>query len=386
MLSKIKGFRVFAASLIVFSTLLFQGISKAEEPVKADSAAQTAVDSAAVAAPVAAPQEEKAKEEKLNAGELILEHISDAHEWHIAGHLALPLPIIIYDPAKGLSVFSSSHLEEGDHDGYRLEHNHILAVAADGSVDEAASAKLIDLSITKNAAALLVSVALILIIFLSVAGKYKARAGMAPKGLQSAIEPVILFVRDDIAKASIGAKYERYMPFLLTVFFFILINNLMGLIPVLPGGANVTGNIAVTMILALFTFLVTLFSANKNYWRHVFAMPGVPPWVLIILTPIELLGVFLRPFVLMVRLFANVTGGHIIILSFISLIFIFGELSPGLGLGASPLSVFFAIFMSCLELLVAFLQAYVFTLLSAIYIGSAIEEHHHEAHADGHHH
>jgi F-type H+-transporting ATPase subunit a len=160
----------------------------------------------------------------------------------------------------------------------------------------------------------------------------------------------------------------------------------MGLIPFLPGGANLTGNIAVTMVLALFTFVITSYSATGSYWRHVIAMPGVPPWVLLILTPIEILGVFLRPFVLMVRLFANITGGHIIILSFISLIFIFGEMSTGLGLGASPVSLFFAIFMSCLELLVAFLQAYVFTLLSAIYFGSAVEEHHHEEHAEGAHH
>jgi len=150
------------------------------------------------------------------------------------------------------------------------------------------------------------------------------------------------------------------------------------LIPIIPGGANVTGNIAVTMTLAVLTFIITCFSANRNYWQHIFAMPGVPVGVLVLLTPIELLGVFLRPFVLMIRLFANITAGHIIALSFFSLIFIFGEMSTGLGLGVSVFSVAFVIFMSLLELLVAFLQAFVFTLLSAIYFGAAVEEHHHD--------
>jgi F-type H+-transporting ATPase subunit a len=205
--------------------------------------------------------------------------------------------------------------------------------------------------------------------------------------MQSLLEPLIIFVRDDIAKASIGPKYQKYLPYLLTVFFFIWINNLLGLIPILPGGANVTGNLAVTGTLAIITFLITTFSANKHYWRHVFAMPGVPMAVLIILTPIEILGLFLRPFVLMIRLFANITAGHIIALSFFSLIFIFGEMSPGVGFGVSIVSVAFVIFMTLLELLVAFLQAYVFTLLSAIYFGAALEEHdnHHEHESDANH-
>ena len=233
-----------------------------------------------------------------------------------------------------------------------------------------------DLSITKNVASLLFSVILMIWIFLSVAKAYTRREGLAPKGMQSLIEPLIVFVRDDIAKGSIGPNYVKYMPYLLTVFFFIWINNLLGLIPILPGGANVTGNLAVTGTLAIITFLITSFSANRHYWQHIFAMPGVPKWVLIILTPIEILGVFLRPFVLMIRLFANITAGHIIALSFFSLIFIFGELNAGAGYGVSVVSVAFVIFMSLLELLVAFLQAYVFTLLSAIYFGSAMEEHH----------
>ena len=234
---------------------------------------------------------------------------------------------------------------------------------------------------------LLVSAFLLLWIFLSVAKSYKNRVGMAPKGLQSFIEPLIIFVRDDVAKTSIGPKYEKFMPYLLTVFFFIFVNNLMGLIPIFPGGANLTGNIAICAVLACFTLIIIFANSNAHYWRHIFAMPGVPAWVLIILTPIELLGVVLRPFVLMIRLFANITAGHIIALAFFSLIFIFGEMSTGAGLGVAVLSVAFTVFMGFMELLVAFLQAYVFTLLSAMYFGAAIEEGHHahdEHHAHDH--
>jgi F-type H+-transporting ATPase subunit a len=241
--------------------------------------------------------------------------------------------------------------------------------------------KFYDLSITKNVASLFVCIALMLLVFISVARTYGKNKNAAPKGLQSWVEPIIVFVRDEVAKSSIGEKnYRKYMPFLLTVFFFILFSNLLGLIPIMPGGANVTGNIAVTMTLALITFIITSFSAKSNYWRHVFAMPGVPVWVLFLLTPIEILGVFLRPFVLMIRLFANILAGHIIALSFFSLIFIFGEMNQWIGLGVSVVSLLFTIFMTLLELLVAFLQAYVFTLLSAIYFGAAVEEHHEHEH------
>jgi len=201
--------------------------------------------------------------------------------------------------------------------------------------------------------------------------------------LQSFVEPLIIFVRDDVAKTSIGPKYEKFMPYLLTVFFFIFINNLLGLVPIFPGGANLTGNIAICAVLASFTLIIIFANSNAHYWRHIFAMPGVPVWVLIILTPIELLGVVLRPFVLMIRLFANVTAGHIIALAFFSLIFIFGQMSVGAGFGVAVLSVAFTVFMGFLELLVAFLQAYVFTLLSAMYFGAAIEESHH-AHDENH--
>jgi F-type H+-transporting ATPase subunit a len=182
-----------------------------------------------------------------------------------------------------------------------------------------------------------------------------------------------LFVRDDIAISNLGEhRYEKFMPYLLTVFFFILINNLMGLIPFPPPfGANVTGNIAVTLTLALFTFFITQINGSKTYWKHIYATPGVPVWLLPIMFPVELIGMFTKPFALMVRLFANITAGHIIVLSLVSLIFIFKSLA------VAPVSILFVIFMDCLELLVAFLQAYVFTLLSALFIGLAVKEEHH---------
>ncbi len=331
-----------------------------------------------------ANSENSGKPKKFDAGETITEHIIDAHEWHIVtlGNkvVALPLPIIIYNPNSGLDFFMSSKFdEEAVYNNYKLIDGKIKVVAEDGkTIDEAKSSSIIDFSITKNVLAIFVSVAIMLFIFISVANTYKKAPGATPKGLQSFIEPIIIFVRDDVAKASIGKKYERFMPYLLTVFFFIWINNLLGLIPILPGGANVTGNIAVTLTLAVLTFIIILFSGNKHYWRHILAMPGVPAWVLFLLTPIEILGVFLRPFVLMIRLFANISAGHIIALSFFSLIFIFGEMSTGLGFGVSIVSVAFTVFMMFLELLVAFLQAYVFTLLSAIYFGAAVEDGHHE--------
>jgi F-type H+-transporting ATPase subunit a len=227
-------------------------------------------------------------------------------------------------------------------------------------------------------ASLFLSVALLMIIFFSIAGAYKKNRGRAPKGIQSFFEPIVIFIRDDIARSTIVGndkngrpKYEKYLPFLLTVFFFIWFNNLLGLF---PGGANLTGNIAVTMVLALITLLITLFSSNKYYWQHIFATPGVPKWLLPIMVPVEIIGIFTKPFSLMIRLFANITAGHIIILSLFGLIFIFRSFAVG------PISVAFATFMSFIELLVAILQAYIFTLLSAMYIGSAVEGH--EAHDD----
>lgn len=323
------------------------------------------------------------KESKFDAGKLIIEHISDSHEWHIVGEgehaIALPLPVILYSN-KGFDCFLSNKFEEGVVHGknnYKLEEQHVVAVNEAGEVDEEATKSIIDISITKNVATLLFSVTILLWAFLSVAAAYKKNPNSAPKGLQSFVEPLIIFIRDEVAKPSIGAKYEKFVPYLLTVFFLILLNNLLGLVPVIPGGANLSGNIAFTMVLAVITFVITTINGTKHYWHHIFAMPGVPKPVLIILTPIEILGVFLKPFVLMIRLFANMTAGHIIALSFFAMIFIFGEMSTGAGLGVSVVSVAFTVFMGLLELLVAFLQAYVFTLLSAMYFGSALEEGHH---------
>lgn len=336
--------------------------------------------------------------EKFNAGEMIMHHVQDAHSWHIMGHISVPLPVILYSQKGGLELFSSSVFMDESHEpnktyyseksgyNYKLIHEHLKIVNAEGVEDEEAmkTAGIIDFSITKNVFSLLFGAVLMCWIFLSVAKSYKRRVGLAPKGLQSLIEPLIIFVRDDIAKTSIGPKYQKFMPFLLTVFFFIWINNLLGLVPFIPGGANLTGSISVTLVLAGLTFIIILINANGHYWRHIFAMPGVPVGVLAILTPIEILGLFLRPFVLMVRLFANITAGHIIGLAFLSLIFIFGEMNAGAGFGVSILSLAFGVFMSVMELLVAFLQAYVFTLLSAMYFGSAVEEGHHGEEAHGH--
>lgn len=345
---------------------------------------------------------ESPETEKFNAGDMIFEHILDAHDWHLWGEgdhaVSVALPVIAYS-SRGLDVFMSSNFHHGHqtYNGYMLHRKEgekkytLVAVkesesvdAHKATIDEAVTASLIDFSITKNVAVIFISGFLLVFIMLTVAKAYRKRAGMAPSGLQSLIEPLIIMIRDDVAKPSIGHKYEKFMPYLLTVFFFIFLNNLLGLIPFFPGGANLTGNIAVTLTLATITFLIQMANTNKNFWTHILAMPGVPKGVLLILTPIEILGVVLRPFVLMVRLFANITAGHIVALAFISMIFIFKEsFGAGGAYGISIFSMLMYAFMGFLELLVAFLQAYVFTLLSAIYFGAAVEEHHHE---EAHHH
>lgn len=329
--------------------------------------------------------QEEIQQEEFKAGEMIIEHISDAYEWHLITafdtHYAVPLPIMLYDEGKFHFFMSSVFHHHDNYEGYFISHHDMNSgklVRKDAEGNEIRPD--LDFSFTKNVLAIFISMFVLIFVFISVANAYKKREGKAPKGLQSFLEPIIIFVRDDIAKASIGEKrYKKYLPFLLTVFFFVLINNILGLIPFFPGGANVTGNIGVTGVLAAFTFIITTFSGNKNYWLHIVNAPGVPWWLKIpipLMPIVELMGVFTKPFVLMVRLFANITAGHIIILGFISLIFIFGEMSTGLGYGVAVVSVAFAIFMDVLELLVAFIQAYVFTLLSALYFGMATEEHH----------
>lgn len=336
------------------------------------------------------PQTHSEKEKSFEPGVFMLEHVEDAYDWHVFSNgdknYSIPLPIIVYTKETGLKIFLSSKFHHGHsaYKGFIISNegdNEGKIVVADENGQEIAEAKLpVDLSITKTVAALMISLLLLMWIFLSVARKYKSNPNSVPKGLQSAMEPIILFVRDDIAIPSIGAKrYQKFMPFLLSVFFFILLNNLMGIIPIPPGGANVTGNIAITAVLAVATFLITTLSTNKHYWKHIFNAPGVPWWLKfpIPLMPfIELLGVFTKPLVLCIRLFANMLAGHFIVLSFVALIFIFGQIHWIAGYGVSVVSVLFYVFMTLLELLVAFIQAYVFTLLSALYFGMAKEEGH----------
>lgn len=240
-----------------------------------------------------------------------------------------------------------------------------------------------DFSISKNVFSMLLATVLLFLVFGAVSRGYKKRDGQAPRGLQSFMEPIIIFIRDEVAIPAIGPKWEKFFPFILSVFFFILVNNLFGLIPFFPFSSNVTGNVSTTMALAFFVFLVTNFNGNKHYWEHVVWMPGIPTFVKPILSVIEILGLFIRPFTLFIRLFANITAGHIIILSLVGLIWTFGDMGQNMGgsVAGAIVSFVFVGFMNLLELLVSFLQAFIFALLAALYIGSAVEEHHHEEHA-----
>ena len=320
----------------------------------------------AITAPKATAAEGEGEE--FNPGDMIMHHVVDDHIWHFAdGHYGtLYLPVIVYSEEKGLDIFSSSNFYDEDHNlkpynGYVLDHGHITL--------EGSGEAVLDLSITKNVAMLFINAALMLLIFLAVARSYKKNAGKAPSGVQSFMEPVILFIRDEVIKPNIGKGYEKYTPYLLTLFFFILFGNLLGL---LPGAANLTGNIAVTFVLAVLTFIITNFSGNKHYWNHIFNTPGVPLPLKIIIVPVEIIGIFTKPISLMIRLFVAITAGHIVILSLIGLVFIFQSYFVGIG------STLIVLFINLIELLVAAIQAYVFTMFSALYIGLATEDHHHE--------
>ena len=309
---------------------------------------------------------------------MIMHHVLNSHEWHLFDYkdneeklhpVSIPLPIILITEGN-IDVFLSSDFKHGQVAVEKGNRKYILD--EHGHIEEVNGASVIDISITKNVASMLISVLLLLLLLKSTAKGYK-RNKYGPKRIQAFLEPIILFVRDDIIKANIGPKHERYTSFLLTVFFFILINNFMGL---LPGSANVTGNISVTFVLAMFTFVITTISGNKNYWKHIFN-PPTPLVLMPIMVPIEIFGIFTKPFALMIRLFANNTAGHITILSLISLIFIAQSQSGnGAAFGVAPLSVLFVLFIMLIELLVAFLQAYIFTLLSAVFIGLAVAEDH----------
>lgn len=297
------------------------------------------------------------------------EHILDSHSWHLWGEgdeaVAIPLPVIIYSSTKGLQIFSSGKFEHGhtEYNGYRLEEEQIVTSDPNENI--------YDFSITKNVTQLLLSASLLFLMFTSIAKAYKnTGVTSAPTGKQSFFEPLIVFVRDDIAAANISNRPERFVPYLLTVFFLILLNNVFGLIPI---GANLTGNIAFTFVLSVFTLILTNVNANGHYWHHIF-LPPAPKALYPILVPLEVVGIITKPFALMIRLFANITAGHIIVISLVGLIFVFKTLL------VSPVAVGFALFIDVLECLVALLQAYIFTLLTALFIGSACVEHHEEGH------
>lgn len=373
-------------------------------------------------------------EGEFNAGETAVHHIADANAIHVIGDFYIPLPCILYAPASGwtltmTSAFRPHHHGSGEvsKDGYVLVHGNVMRIqdpafatgeyeiegythkdvtvngkskilysalikgdckpldaktTFDGGMMGGGITSFYDYSITRNVFTMLLTVVFLFFVFRAAAKSAVRTQGHAPKGLQNFIEPFYTFIRDDVARPAIGPKYEKYMPFLLSVFFFILGLNLIGQIPFFPGSANVTGNISVTIVLALITFILMLFSSNKHFWEHILWMPGVPAWVKVILTPVEILGLFLKPFTLLLRLFANITAGHIVILCFVSLIFIFGKAGTSVGGSISGLvaAIPLSLFMMALELLVAFLQAFIFTMLSATYFGMALEEPHHDHH------
>ncbi len=369
-------------------------------------------------------------------GETAFHHVADANVYSI-GPWSIPLPCILYAPSEGFSFFSSGKFEankehhgSGDYayKGYILDEGTVKRVVDPSftkdkvkinggilhkmemvdkkekevtylchngklsKVDRSSTAdfglfgggitSFYDFSITKNVATMLLMFAFLAWMFIGIARKYTARRGQAPKGLQAVIEPVFLFIQEEVTKPFLGAKWEKYQPFLMSLFFFILGLNLFGQIPFL-GGSNVTGNLAVTMVLAIFAFFVVNLSGNKHYWEHIFWMPGVPAWVKTILTPVEFLGVFIKPLTLMLRLFANITAGHMVMVIFVGLIFVFGKGNPFPSYATVIPSTLLTVFMMAIELLVAFIQAFVFTILTASYIGAAIEDHGH--HEEAHH-
>lgn len=378
-------------------------------------------------------------EKEFNAGDNAVHHIADANAFHIFGDYYFHLPVLLKDHTGDFAtgwkyIGSSSKFQIAPHshgsgsvaiDRFLMHEGQVKRVqdnsfptgqvvignlftindttgkkpkevdfvcfegktyridkksTLDGGVMGGGITSFTDFSLTKNVFTMLLTCLLVFLGFRAAASAYQKRDGQAPRGLQNFLEPLYLFVRDDIAKPNIGPRYEKYMPYLMSAFFFILGLNLIGQIPLFPGSANVTGNISITLVLAVITFLITNLSGNRHYWEHIVWMPGVPAILKILLiTPIEILGVFLKPITLLLRLFANISAGHIVILSFVSLIFILGKAGESVGgsIGGAVMAVPLTIFMSALELLVAFLQAYIFTMLSATYIGSAIEEHHH---------
>lgn len=303
------------------------------------------------------------------------------HSKSTGKHYGFPLPVILIDGS--LEIFSAAEFNHGENvvekngNYYKLYHGKIYKTDAAGTIsyddkNHPTNAKPWDFSITKNVVGLLLAAVLLFIGFISLAKTYKNGANAIPKGISRILEPLVLYVRDEMAVPNIGHRYKEFMPYLLTVFFLIFLLNVLGLTPL---GINVTGNISVTLCLALFTFVITNFKANKDYWKHIFWMPGVPVPFKFVLAPIEVLGMFTKPFSLMLRLFANITAGHSVVMGLIAIIYLFQQqLTVGGSIGVSLLLTLILFF---LELLVAFLQAFIFTMLSSLFIGMAVEEHAH---------
>ena len=418
--------------LLIFSLLSVAALAQEGSAYPPQYPATAARAASGESGPCGAPHAEK--EGEFDAGDNAVHHISNSNAFHVFGDTYFHLPVILYAPGQGWTLTNTSAFQPHHHangtvakDGYVLVHGNVMRIqdpafprgevalqgeptsemtktakgkdkevyhvgasgvcytldektTFDGGLMGGGVTSFYDYSITTNVFTMLLTALLLFLLFRSAATAATRRQGEAPRGLQNFLEPLITFIRDEVAKPNIGPKYEKYMPYLLSAFFFILGLNLIGQIPFFPGSANVTGNISVTIILAVITFLITNLSANRNYWEHIVWMPGVPAVLKVLLiTPIEILGVFLKPITLLLRLFANISAGHIVILSFVSLIFIIGKAGTSVGgsIGGIIMSVPLTLFMMALELLVAFLQAYIFTMLSATYIGSAIEEHHH---------
>lgn len=337
--------------------------------------------------PLLASEQSDSKGGELDVKEFIFGHIGDAYEWHITSvgdkHVSIPLPVIVYSQETGWHTFLSSNLHHGEsHEGFHIAtegdyKGKVVETLSSGEV-----VRPLDLSLTKIATSILINSLLLVSIILVVSRWYsnKKPSDKAPRGFVGMMEMLIMTIYDGIIKPSVGKDYERFAPYLLTAFFFIFLSNLMGLVPIFPGGANVTGNIAITLVLAICTFLAVNLSGTREYWKEIF-WPDVPTWMkcpVPLMPAIELFGIFTKPFALTIRLMANIMAGHSVILALIGIIFITHSMGEALGSSMTVVSVIFSIFMNCLELLVAFIQAYVFTMLSAVFIGMARVEHHKE--------
>lgn len=344
---------------------------------------------AAVAAEVPEHAEPMAEEQGIDVKTVVLDHIADSYEWHICTvgehHVTIPLLVIVRSQSGEWHCFSSSHLHAGhEYEGFRIADEGEYAGKIVEQTAEGEVVRPIDLSITKTVAGLFVNCAVLLLIVLGVARRYRNDQpdAKAKGGLAGVLEMVIDSVMEGIIIPCVGPNYRKFAPYLLTAFFFIFINNLMGLIPIFPAGANVTGNISVTLVLAMATFFAVNVFGTRDYWKEIF-WPEVPTWLKVpipIMPAIEFIGLFTKPFSLMIRLFANILAGHAIILILTCIVFATAELGAAVNGAMSAVSVVLSIFMNCLELLVAFLQAFVFTMLSAVFIGAAqhSEEHEHE--------